>query len=1024
MNFTDIFIKKPVLALVVSMMILVLGVRALAQLPVREYPESQIANITVTTTYFGADAEVIAGFITAPLEAAIAQAQGIDYIFSTSNSGVSVINVSLRLNYDATKALSEISAQVNSVLNQLPKDAQQPSLKISTGENTASMYLGFTSEALEANQITDYLLRVVQPKLQGISGVQQADIFGARQFALRVWLDPQRLAAHGLTADDVYGALGSNNYISALGSTKGQMVTVDLKASTDLHSLQEFRELVVKANEGGIVRLEDVAKVTLGAEQYDFNARSDGRRALFIGISVAPEANVLTVINRVREAFPEIVAQLPKGLTGEIDFDATEYIRSSISEVQTTLIEALVIVSLVIFLFLGSPRSVLIPALAIPLSLVGGFIFMLALGYSINLLTLLALVLAIGLVVDDAIIVVENVDRHMKDGMSPMNAALQGARELALPIIAMTVVLIAVYVPIGFQGGLTGTLFSEFAFTLAGAVVVSGIIALTLSPMMAAYFLKPGEHEGNRLMQAIDRNFEWTRNQYERLLGSALSSWKIVVVFGLIILGLVFVLANFSRNELAPQEDQGFVIGFGYASPNATVEQMSLYSKKMYEFVKATPEAAQAFQLDGLSSANTTLTGIILKPWSERKRSGFEIQNDLQKKFNTIAGATIYASQPPPLPTSSGGANTSVVFVIGTTDSFVNLDEVAKDILAEAQKSGKFYYIDTDLKINKPQVTVKIDRDKAAALGLNMRDVGASLGAMLGGGYVNYFSIAGRSYKVIPQAQQQSRLNPDQLSNYYLRTASGEVVPASTVATLKTEVIPTRVSRFQQLNSATFSGVPAGTLGDALEYLKTLAAQKMPAGYTIDYGGESRQFMQETSAFALTMGLALIIIFLTLAAQFGSFRDPLIVLMSVPMAIFGAMVFIFLEVQGATLNIYTKVGLVTLVGLIAKHGILIVQFANDEQKAGKSKLEAIMIAAGVRLRPILMTTAAMVLGVMPLVFAAGAGAVGRNHMGLVIATGVSIGTLFTLFVVPAMYLLLAKDHSKDLQAEAPIAPIH
>jgi len=1015
MNFTDIFIKKPVLALVVSLMILVLGVRALAQLPVREYPESQIANITVTTTYFGADAEVIAGFITAPLEAAIAQAQGIDYIFSTSNSGVSVINVSLRLNYDATKALSEISAQVNSVLNQLPADAQQPSLKISTGENTASMYLGFTSDTLAANQITDYLLRVVQPKLQGISGVQQADIFGARQFALRVWLDPQRLAAHGLTADDVYGALGTNNYISALGSSKGQMVTVDLKASTDLHSLQEFRQLVVKSSEGGIVRLEDVAKVTLGAEQYDFNARSDGRRALFIGIRVAPEANVLTVINRVREAFPDIVAQLPKGLTGEIDFDATEYIRSSISEVQTTLIEALVIVSVVIFLFLGSARSVLIPALAIPLSLIGGFIFMLALGYSVNLLTLLALVLAIGLVVDDAIIVVENVDRHMKDGMTPLNAALQGARELALPIIAMTVVLIAVYVPIGFQGGLTGTLFSEFAFTLAGAVVVSGIIALTLSPMMAAYFLKPGEHEGNRLMQAIDRNFEWTRSHYERLLSAALSSWKIVVAFGLIILALVFVLANFSRNELAPQEDQGFVIGFGYASPNATVEQMSLYSRKMYEFVKDTPEAAQAFQLDGISSTNTTLTGIILKPWSERKRSGFEIQNELQQKFNTIAGATIYASQPPPLPTSSGGANTSVVFVIGTTDSFVNLDEVAKDILDEAQKSGKFYYIDTDLKINKPQVTVKIDRDKAAALGLNMRDIGSSLGAMLGGGYVNYFSIAGRSYKVIPQVQQQSRLNPDQLSNYYLRTGNGEVVPASTVATLETEVIPTRVSRFQQLNSATFSGVPAGTLGDALEYLKTLAEQKMPAGYTIDYGGESRQFMQETSAFALTMGLALIIIFLTLAAQFGSFRDPLIVLMSVPMAIFGAMVFIFLEVQGATLNIYTKVGLVTLVGLIAKHGILIVQFANDEQKAGKTKLEAVMVAAGVRLRPILMTTAAMVLGVMPLVFAAGAGAVGRNHMGLVIATGVSIGTLFTLFVVPAMYLLLAKDHSKDAE---------
>ena len=1015
MKFTDLFIRKPVLALVVSALILVLGLRALAQLPVREYPESQIAAITVTTTYFGADADVIAGFITAPLEAAIAQAQGIDYIFSTSNSGVSIITVNLRLNYDTTKALSEISTQVSSVINQLPPGAQQPSIKISTGENTASMYMGFTSTTLESNQITDYLVRVVQPKLQGIPGVQQAELFGARQFALRVWLDPARLAAYGLTAADVYGTLSNNNYISALGSTRGQMVTVDLTAATDLHSVQEFQQLIVKQKDGAIVRLEDVAKVSLGAESYEFNARSDGRGALFIGIRVAPDANVLTVIERVRAAFPQIVAELPKGLSGEIDYDATDYIRTAISEVRATLIEALLIVSAVIFLFLGSPRSVLIPAVAIPLSLVGGFIFMMALGYSINLLTLLALVLAIGLVVDDAIIVVENVDRHMKNGLSPLDAALVGARELAGPIVAMTVVLIAVYVPIGFQGGLTGTLFSEFAFTLAGAVVVSGIVALTLSPVMAAYFLKPGEHEGNRLMQMIDRNFDWTRAQYEKFLGAALASWKAVVAFGIVIIGLIVVMwtmpAPFDlKRELAPQEDQGFLIGFSYAMPNATVEQMGLYSRQMYDFVKGLPEVDQVFQFDGLNTANTALTGIILKPWDQRERSGLEIQNDLQMKFNTIAGATAYASQPPPLPTGSGGANTPVVFVISTTDNFTNLDGVASDILDTAMKSGKFMYIDTDLKINKPQVRVNVDREKAAALGLTMRDIGESLGAMLGGGYVNYFSIAGRSYKVIPQAQQISRLNPDQLNNYYIRTASGALVPASTVATLETETIPTRVSRFQQLNSATFSGMPMVTLGEALTYLKELAEQKMPAGYTIDYGGESRQYVQETSAFALTLGMAVIIIFLTLAAQFESFRDPMIVLMSVPMAIFGAMVFMYVGYNHATLNIYTQVGLVTLIGLIAKHGILIVQFANDEQKAGKTKLEAVMAAAGVRLRPILMTTFAMVLGVIPLVIAEGAGAMGRNHMGLVIATGISIGTIFTLFVVPAMYLLLATDH--------------
>ena len=1023
MKFTDIFIQKPVLATVVSLVILVLGLRALTALPVRQYPKSEIATVTVTTAYFGANADVLAGFITQPLESAIAQAQGIDYIFSTSSSGLSNITANLRLNYDSSKALTEINTQVNSVLSQLPEGAQQPSIKVATGEGTASMYIGFYSDTLAANQITDYILRVVQPRMQAIPGVQQAEILGSRQFALRVWMDPARLAAKGLTAADVYTALGSNNYISALGSTKGDMVSVDLTAATDLHSVAEFRQLVVKEKDGGVVRLEDVANVTLGAENYDSNTSFDGKRSVFIGVRVAPEANLLTVMKGIRADFPDIQSQLPKGLTGEIVYDATEYIRSAISEVQKTLLEALLIVSAVIFLFLGSPRSVLIPAVAIPLSLVGGFFVMLVLGYSVNLLTLLALVLAIGLVVDDAIIVVENVDRHMKEGLSPFNAALVGARELTGPIVAMTVVLIAVYVPIGFQGGLTGTLFSEFAFTLAGAVVVSAIVALTLSPVMAAYFLKPNEHSNNRLMQAIDRNFEWTRRHYERLLTGALKSWGVVVVFGFIIMGLVGLLAHMSRTELAPNEDQGFVIGFGYSTPNSTVEQLGLYTKQIYNEMDALPEKQHIFQLDGLGTSNTSLTGLILKPWGERNRSAFEIQNLLQQKFNNIAGATIYASQPPPLPTGSGGVNTPVAFVVSTTDSFVNLEGVTTAMLQEAQASGKFFYIDTDLKLNKPQVQVHVDRDKAAALGMSMRDIGSALGAMLGGGHVNYFSISGRSYKVIPQVQQVDRLNADQLNGYYLRTGTGAVVPASTVATLTTEAIPTRISRFQQLNAATFSGVPAGTLGDALTYLRALAKERLPAGYTVDYAGESRQYMQEDSAFALTMALALVIIFLTLAAQFESFRDPLIVLMSVPMAIFGAMVFIFLEVQNATLHIYTKVGLVTLVGLIAKHGILIVQFANDEQKAGRSKFDAILTASGVRLRPILMTTAAMVLGVLPLVLAEGAGAVGRNHMGLVISTGIGIGTLFTLFVVPAMYLLLAADHHKVKAKEPEPEPV-
>ena len=1016
MKFTDIFIRNPVLATVISLLILVLGLRALAQLPVRQYPKTEIATVTVTTTYYGANSDVIAGFITTPLEAAIAQAQGIDYMSSTSGNGVSTITASLRLNYDSNKALTEINTKVNSVLNQLPPQAQQPQLTVSTGESTDSMYLGFYSQTLPSNKITDYLIRVVQPKLQTVPGVQQAEILGSRQFALRAWMDPQKLAANGLTAEDVYTALQKNNYISAIGSTKGQMVSVDLTAGTDLHTVDEFKNLVIKQKGDAVVRLQDVANVVLGAENYDFNVSFDAKQSVFIGIKVAPDANLLNVIDGVRKVFPDIVSQLPNGLTAKIAYDATGYINSAIDEVVKTLVEALVIVTLVIFLFLGSMRSVLIPTIAIPLSLIGGFFVMLVLGYSVNLLTLLALVLAIGLVVDDAIIIVENVDRHMKDGLSPFQAALQGARELASPIIAISVVLIAVYVPIGFQGGLTGALFSEFAFTLAGAVAVSAIVALTLSPMMASRFLKSG-HDESRLVQTIDRNFNWARKHYERMLNTVLRSWPVVVTFGFIVFASVFVLIKFSKSELAPQEDQGFLITYGYAAPNATVEQMGLYAKQVYNVIDGMPEHDKIFQLTGIQGTNTVLTGVILKPWAERTRGATEIQNAIQHGVNQIAGATIYASQPPPLPTGTGGVNTPVAFVIGTTEPFVNLEEVSNAILAKAQQSGKFFFIDTDLKLNKPQVTVHVDRNKAATMGMSMQDVGSALGALLGGGYVNYFSISGRSYKVIPQIQQSSRLNADQLSNYYIRAGNGAMVPASTVASLQTETIPTRISHFQQLNSSTFAGVPTGTLGEALTYLRQTAKEMMPQGYSIDYGGQSRQYMQESSGFALTFAFAVIIIFLTLSAQFESFRDPLIVMSSVVMAIFGAMIFIFLGVKQATLNIYTEVGLVTLMGLIAKHGILIVQFANDEQKAGHNKFDAILSAAGTRLRPILMTTASMVLGVVPLVIATGAGAAGRNHMGLVIASGLSIGTLFTLFVVPAMYLFMAADHSKQLPTD-------
>jgi multidrug efflux pump len=1011
MKFTDIFVRRPVLATVLSLLILVLGLRSINLLPVREYPETQNAVITVSTVYTGADPQLVSGFITTPLENSIAQANGIDYLTSSSSPSVSTISANLRLNYDANKALTEINTKVNAVLNQLPREAQQPVISLSTGEDIGSMIMGFYSKDLPMNKITDYLIRVVQPKLQAVEGVQTAEIFGRQEFALRAWLDPAKMAAHGLTATEVSAALAANDFISALGRTQGQMVTVNLTAETGLHSVEEFRNLTIKSVDGAIVRLGDVATVTLGADNYDAAVHFDGKSAVFMSIKVAPNANLLDVADRVRKAFPTVTQGLPEGLDGRIVYDATNYVNSSIHEVVITLLEALLIVTLVIFFSLGSVRSVLIPTVAIPLSLVGAFFIMLALGYTINLMTLLALVLAIGLVVDDAIIVVENVHRHMEEGVPLFEAALQGARELGGPIVAMTVVLIAVYVPIGFMGGLTGTLFTEFAYTLAGAVLVSAIIALTLSPMMCSKFLKhAGPGERHPFSDFIDKTFNRIRSRYSLMLKGALDSLPVVGLFaGIILLSNYFLFAS-SRSELAPQEDQGFFMIMLTTAPDATLQQTQLYSRQIYDSLVKTPELDHIFQVEGFFGLNSSFTGLVLKPWDERKRSANALQPEIQAKLAGIAGAQGVAFPPPSLPGSGHGM--PVQFVVGTTDPFEKLEEVSRTMKDKAQASGMFMFVDTDLKIDKPQVMVEFDRDKAAQMGLTMAQVGSSLSSMLGGGYVNYFSLSGRSYKVIPQVKQSERLTASQLNNYYITTASGESVPLSTIAHLKTGVVPESLNHFQQLNSATISGVPAMgvTQGQAIEKLKAIAQEVLPQGYSIDYAGQSRQYVQESSALLVTFAFALIIIFLALSALFESFRDPVIVLISVPMSICGALIFISLGVGAASLNIYTEVGLVTLIGLISKHGILIVQFANDMQKQGMLKREAIEEAACIRLRPILMTTAAMVLGVMPLVFASGAGAAGRYNMGLVITTGIAIGTLFTLFVVPAMYLFLATDH--------------
>jgi len=1020
-KFTDIFIRRPVLATVVSLAILVIGIRSFFTLQTLEYPHTENGVVTVTTSYPGADPDAIAGFITTPLEAAIAQANGIDYMTSTSQSGTSTIVATLRQNYDSSKAVGEINIKVNSVLSQLPTGAEQPSITLQEGQSLDAMYMGFSSTTLTPNQITDYLIRVVQPKLQAVEGVQTAEILGGQNFSLRAWLDPKKLSAYGLTGSDVATALTSNDYISAIGNTKGQMVQVNLTSNTSLHSVDDFKNLVLKQVNGGTVRLKDVATVTLGSDSYESSVSFDGSHGVFIGIQVAPGANLLTVVKDVRDAFPGISSQLPEGLIGRIVYDSTSFVTDSIDEVVYTLIEALVIVTLVIFAFLGSPRSVLIPVIAIPLSLVGTFAVMLGLGYSVNLLTLLALVLAIGLVVDDAIIVVENVNRHLEAGMTPRDSAILAARELGNPIIAMTVVLLAVYVPIGFQGGLTGALFTEFAFTLAGAVTVSAVIALTLSPMMCSRLLRPhlaADHSlESRVVHFIDRNFEKLRSGYQRWLESSLTMLPVTLTFVVLILGSIVYLYSSAKSELAPQEDQGFVMMQSTSAPNATIEQKTFYGSQTFNILNKIAGRDHIFQIE---APGTSIAGITLVPRDQRKLGATAIQQMLQGQLGGIAGQRIVAFQLPALP---GATGLPVQFEIKTTQSPARLYEVSKAFLDEANKSGMFMFFDSDLKYDLPQSVIEVDRDKAAQLGLSMTQIGTALGGLLGGGQVNYFSMDTRSYKVIPQVDRTSRLNTAQMLDYPVANVNGIPIPLSTVAHLRTETIPETLNHFQQLNSATLSGVasPGVAQADVLKYLQNLAARTLPDGFTIDYAGQSRQFVKESNGFMLTFGFALIIVFLALSALFESFRDPLVILISVPLSIAGALIFISIGVGGATLNIYTEVGLVTLMGLISKHGILMVEVAKEEQERGMSKHEAIVHAASVRLRPILMTTAAMVLGVLPLVFAGGAGAASRFAIGLVISTGLAIGTLFTLFVVPAVYILIGARHAKI--ETKPVEPI-
>ncbi|MEZ5566740.1 MAG: efflux RND transporter permease subunit, partial [Gammaproteobacteria bacterium] len=919
-----------------------------------------------------ADAELVKGFVTTPLEREIASADGIDFLESSSLQGASSITAHLKLNYPPYDALTQVTAKVNKVRAELPRASEAPVLEVAIGETTSAMYMSFTSTTRPQNQITDYLVRKVQPRLEAVAGVQQAAILGGRNFAMRIWLDPLRMYALGITPDDVNRALQANNYQAAIGKTKGDAISVSLTAATDLHTAREFQDLIVVDRKDASIRLSDVATVVLGAENYDSSVAFNGQFATFLAIDVLPTANPLDVIKEIRRIFPEIQAELPADIDGSISYDTTRYIDDSITEVVRTLLEATIIVMVVIFLFLGTLRSVLIPVVAIPLSMIGAAAIMLVLGYSINLLTLLAMVLAIGLVVDDAIIMVENIQRHIDEGQSRFDAAIQGARELALPVMAMTVTLFAVYAPIGLAGGLTGSLFREFAFTLAGAVLVSGIVALTLSPMMCSRML-PRRSEEARLARFLNRQFERLRNGYQRVLHRSLNAVPVTLVFCLLVLIGIYFMFTTTPAELAPTEDQGIVLVMSTAAADTSPEQLTRYTGALVRAYEKISESEQTFLFNGsigsgpVSISNTALSGLVLKPWSERDRSLKEVTKSVQQAADSIAGLQSAAFNLPPMP--GAGRGLPVQFVLGSTREPLEMFATGQALLGAAYASGLFVFADLDMKFDRPQATYVIDRDKAANLGVDMEQIGQDLGVMLGGNYTNRFSIQGRSYKVIPQVDRRYRLNPEQVGQFPVRTASGSLVPLSALVSVDRSVQPQELKRFQQQNSITLSAVPVPgiTLGTALDYLRDKAAELAPEGYQFDYAGPSRQFIQEGSNLIVAFFFAIIVIYLVLAAQFESFRDPLIMLVSVPMSIAGALV--FLTLGAATVNIYTEVGLITLIGLISKHGILIVEFANQLQMQGLSKREAIEKAAGIRLRPILMTTAATVLGVVPLLVA-------------------------------------------------------
>lgn len=1015
MQFIDIFVKRPVLSTVISLLILIAGIGTALTLQVRQYPYMDNATITVTTAYPGANPSVIQGFVTTPLEQSVGGADGIDYMTSQSTLGLSTLSINVKLGVDPNDVLSQVVQKVNAVLNKLPQDAQSPAISMDSGNSFPSLILSFTSKNLNEQEITAYIKNQLTPKLQSLGGISQVLVWGEKNYAMRIWLNYDKMAHLGVTADDIANALRDNSLIAAGGEIKGPYFNVTLNPTTSLESAQEYERLVVKNKGDYLVRLTDVAKVELGAAIYDANVSYNGQKGVFAGVIVASDANVLTVVQNILANMPKLKAALPHGLVMNTVFNNTTYIKASIYDVVKTLIEAVMIVTVVLFLFIGSIRSVIVPIIAIPLSMIGAFFLMFLMGFSINLLTLLAMVLAIGLVVDDAIVVLENIYRHVEEGMTTFKAAIQGAREIANPVILMTLTLVAVYLPIGMMGGLTGILFTEFAYSLAGAVVISGIVAYTFSPMLCSKILSPSIMEA-KTVQIVDKLFEKIKNHYTHLLHHIMSVRIVMVLFAVVVLSSCFFLLMGTKSELAPTEDQAF-IGFQGTSPSpAGIHYLDTFAPAIYKQISTLDGVQSSFLVNGYPQSNSSFGGVVLKPWDERKQTQMEIMPILQNKLNHVAGVHIFTFEMPSLPGVDFGP--PLQFVLQSVNSYEGIYAVADQVVEKMRTSGLFMFADSDLKFDNPQMLVRIDRSKASALGITMRQIANTLAYSYSGGYVNYFSMLGYSYQVIPELLDRMKLTKEQLEQIHIKTASGKMVPLSAIVTFETTTAPLSLNRFQQLNAATISAIPEPGVsqGEAIAYMQNLSKTDIPQSLTHEYKGSARQFLENSSQMGVAFLFAIIVIFLMLAAQFESFRDPLIILISVPMSICGALIPLYIgqlfNFGYASINIYTQVGLITLIGLISKHGILLVEFANKLQEEGYNKVDAILKSASLRLRPILMTTAAMVVGVLPLVYATGAGAVSRQSLGIVIASGMTIGTLFTLFVVPVVYSYLAKDRTQ------------